>query len=204
MTASLDEADFGYLQDAPASVQTSYYIFVGSNIYTKTNFLSDRDAYFIITSPGTNYTISSFDSISAGNTFIELYDFAGNLVSLSNDFGSASEINFTALYSKYFAVFSSERIGEYGARLFNNSQVEFESVGQNIQANQVYTGRIDYISDADQFFFGASAGKTYAIFVQTEVSDLAVKLSNRSDFSYTNFFREKFSGSVYFYAKCNR
>lgn len=107
MAAGRDEANFGYTVDAPASIFTEFYALIGDNFYTKSSSASDVDAYYIITSLGTNYSIISVDNSIVGNTFISLYSSDGVFLGSSTDRGDFSGIVFTATSTKYIIAFSS-------------------------------------------------------------------------------------------------
>ena len=128
MTASRDEASFGYGIDAPESYLTDFYALVGDNFYTKSSSASDVDAYYIITSPGTNYTIVTIDNQTVGNTSVSLYSSSGNFLLSSIDYGTSSGITFTATSSKYIIALSSQFSGVYLARVDNNSIIEQNAI----------------------------------------------------------------------------
>lgn len=184
MTASLDEGDFGFTVDAPATLDTNFYMLMGSNIYTKASSFSDRDAYFIITSPGSRYTVVSQDNLTVGNTFVDLYDRFGNFLLGSMDLGSGAGLSFTATDTKYYAVFSAERSGVYIARVENNSIREANGIGEFITAGTVYSAALDFVSDADNYFFDAVADKTYRLTFSSQIADIFLKVSFLDDFSY--------------------
>lgn len=185
MTASRDEANFGFLNDAPASISTNYYMLAGDNVYTKSAFGGDIDAYFIITSPGTNYSIISVGGSTTGNTYVYLYDINGNILGSSIDYGSYSGLSFTANSSKYFVGLSADFTGIYGARISNNSVTEYNGIGENIFTGIQYDGALDYVSDSDHFYFYALANKNYFININTNISDIFFKLTYLDGVSYS-------------------
>lgn len=78
MSASLDEAQYNFTQDAPNSVITNFYVLVGDNAYgysfsstnLSLNILGDIDTYAIHLNPGHSYTIiaNSITPYGGGNS----------------------------------------------------------------------------------------------------------------------------------------
>ena len=187
MAAGRDEANFGFTIDAPASISTTFYALIGDNFYTNSSSASDVDAYFIITSPGTNYSVLSIDNSVVGNTFINLYSSDGVLLMSSNDGGEYSSIQFTATQSKYIIALSSQFPGTYGARFYNNNVTENNAIGEIINYGKSYSGAIDYVSDSDHFTFPVIAGTQYNISVISNVTDLFVKATYVYTISSTGY-----------------
>ncbi|MEY5007032.1 MAG: hypothetical protein RL764_348, partial [Pseudomonadota bacterium] len=175
MAASKDEASFNFQYDAPASPTTEFYALVGDNFYTYSTGPSDIDAYYLITAPGTTYTIIAVDNPTVGNAFITLYDANGNFPTPASDYGNYSAITFIATSTKYIIGLSSQFPGVYGARVSNDDIREANGIGETIAFGQVYSGAIDYVSDSDRFAFPVVAGAQYTLNVASSVTDLLIK-----------------------------
>ena len=185
MSASRDEASFGFSIDAPFDVGTPFYALVGDNFYTYASTSSDIDSYYLITNIGTSYSIVSVDNSTVGNTYIGLYDLNGNFITGSVDSGAFSGITFTATSTKYFIGLSAQFPGIYGARVANNTITEVNGIGESISFNRTYSGALDYVSDSDRFSFSVVSGKQYTLTYSTNVSDLYFKLTYLYNFSST-------------------
>lgn len=104
MSASLDEASYGFNIDAPNSLSTNFYLLIGGNAYGLSSSASDYDAYRLYVNIGHTYTVTSVDSTSYGyptNTNFNVYASNGNLIGSSTDYGSYSGFTFSAYYSYY-------------------------------------------------------------------------------------------------------
>jgi hypothetical protein len=201
MSASRDEASYGFAIDAPFDVGTSFYALVGDNFYTYASSSSDIDGYYLITSIGTSYSIVSVDNSTVGNTYIGLYDLNGNFITGSVDSGAFSGITFTATSTKYFIGLSAQFPGIYGARVANNTITEANGIGESISFNRTYSGALDYVSDSDRFSFSVVAGKQYTLTYSTNVSDIYFKLTYLYNFSSTGYYPIEGvgSGNTYVY-----
>jgi hypothetical protein len=65
MSGNLDEANYNYTLDAPASVDTNFYLLLGDNAHSATGFSGDIDAYAFHVDRGSTYTIVALDNPTA-------------------------------------------------------------------------------------------------------------------------------------------
>lgn len=194
---SYDEARLGFTVDAPVATTTNFYMLVGDNAYgystsgtnLSTSTIGDLDAYKMILSVGTNYTIVSSGTSLFGGTAVTNDNFAllnrnGAVLALSSSMGNGwSAYTFTATDTLYYLQNYSSNAGYYLLRLANNSITETNGIGETITAGRVYSAALDYVSDVDIYSFYAVAGVTYRaaivssipdIFLDVEYSNLAV------------------------------
>ncbi len=199
--ASDDEATYNFIYDAPNDLLTEHWLYISNEFWTYSSVAGDKDAYYFVTNIGDTYSIFSYDIDPAGNTFFDLYAWDGQLIGQSTDLGPLSGLQFTATYSEYVVIFGSENPGLYPAWVTNDTYaaVDTNGFGQEIVLGSVNSGSIDYVSDSDVFFLAVEAGKTYSLYLDTDVSDLVVKIDYRRDFLDTEYFPVYLENGAGFY-----
>ena len=176
MSASLDEATFNYALDAPFSLSTNFYLLLGDNASGYSSSSLDYDTYALHLDIGSNYTILTVDSTVSNN--FAIYDRFGNPLVDSIDYGTYSAYTFTASDSLYYITTYSTGSGYYTLRAENNSIVEANGIGEVITGGVVYSALVDYASDSDHYLFGAIAGRTYAVIINSSLPDLFLKVAD--------------------------
>ena len=183
MSASLDESTNNFAIDAPFSLSTYFYLMLGDNAYGYSSSSTDYDAYSIHLDYGSTYTIGSFDQTIYGSTTstnVSVYDRNGKFLFSSTDYGTYSGVSFTAYDTLFYIVTNSTSAGYYGLRVENNSVTEVNGVGEYLNATTPTYAALDYTSDSDHFLFNATAGYSYAVVVNTTITDLFLKLTYTS------------------------
>jgi hypothetical protein len=202
MTASRDEASQGFLQDAPDSPTTNFYLLLGDVAYGYSSTNSDFDAHFMVLNVGTNYTIVADNAGTfAGNfsTTFELRNSSGSLVGTATDFGSFRGFTFTAIDSLYYVVAHTPSGASYYSLYAkpNNTITETTGIRETIAPGGSYAAVLDYTSDSDHFLFTGLAGRRYKIDVTTSVPDIFFRITNIATYVSVTTSTGS-SGSYYF------
>jgi hypothetical protein len=153
MTASLDEAGSNFALDAPASINTVFYLLIGDNAYGESDFSGDLDVYYLRVDPGSRYSIVAGDTTLGFTTPINLYDRNGYFLTTSVDRGTFSGLSFTATDSLYYVGLLPSGPGIYSMRVGNASIVENNETGQDLVPGQTYSAAPDYTSDSGYYLF---------------------------------------------------
>ena len=170
MPLSVDEAFFGFVQDAPPTKPTNFFLATGDTTYSRTSGSTDSDAFTFATNfpllSNLTYTVSAGTNTGGFLTTFEIFSLSTNQrvgVSGPSSFGFAT-FTFTPTEVDYLIVTSSSGPGIYSLRVdanFNegNSGGTGEAVSVGVSKSSVFNFR----NDLDTFRFVPTLQHTYSI-----------------------------------------
>lgn len=177
MATLADEADYGFLVDAPDEYSYQFLMYVDDAILGKFHVRKDVDSYYTYLPMGQTYTITAHGVDGAPPPYFEVEGFVFPLVT-SRFVGNSSVATFVVNDNNGILVSFSGDIGDlYTATMVLHDSGETAGVGETIRLGQKYFGLIDYVGESDHFSLNVKAGHTYNLKIDSTDANLVTNVS---------------------------